>query len=166
MVEVEQVAQSNGQLPARVEPGVLLQLSNEMVRIYKEIFGRGPTRARVDWAGPDTILCTLEDSLTPAERKLAELGEHERLRDTRTFFQHACEADFRESVERTTGRKVRAFVSGIDTDAGRVLRGVLLRAGNGLASAVSVSASAVRAHEIQRDCLRDYQPWDGFQDRS
>ena len=114
-VIAEQAARTNGHLPARVEPGVLLHLSNEMVRIYKEIFGRGPTRARVDWAGPDTILCTLEDSLTPAERKLAELGEHERLRDTRTFFQHACEADFRESVERTTGRKVRAFVSGIDT---------------------------------------------------
>ena len=32
------------------------------------------------------------------------------------FFQHACEDDFRESVERITGRKVRAFVSGIDTD--------------------------------------------------
>ncbi|MEA2377538.1 MAG: hypothetical protein QOD13_1445, partial [Thermoleophilaceae bacterium] len=27
-----------------------------------------------------------------------------------------CENDFRESVERITGRKVRAFVSGIDTD--------------------------------------------------
>ena len=115
-MEVEQIAQSNGRLPDQIEPGVLLQLSNEMVRIYKEIFGRGPTRARVDWAGPDTILCTLEDSLTPAERKMAELGEHERLRDTRTFFQHACEADFRESVEAITGRKVRAFVSGIDTN--------------------------------------------------
>ena len=93
----------------------MLQLSNEMVRIYKELFGRGPTRARADWAGPDALLCTLEDSLTPAERKMAELGEHQRLRDIRTFFQHASESDFRESVERITGRKVRAFVSGIDT---------------------------------------------------
>ena len=103
-------------LAARPELGVVLQLSNEMVRIYKELFGRGPTRARADWAGPDALLCTLEDSLTPAERKMAELGEHQRLRDIRTFFQHASESDFRESVERITGRKVRAFVSGIDTD--------------------------------------------------
>jgi uncharacterized protein YbcI len=100
----------------RSDANVVLNLSNEMVRIYKEIFGRGPTRTRADWAGRDALLCTLEDSLTPAERKLAELGEHQRLRDVRTFFQHACERDFRASVEQITGRRVRAFVSGIDTE--------------------------------------------------
>ena len=106
----------DGHPPPRPDAHVLLNLSNEMVRIYKEIFGRGPTRTRADWAGPDALLCTLEDSLTPAERKLAELGEHQRLRDMRTFFQHACERDFRASVEEITGRRVRAFVSGIDTE--------------------------------------------------
>jgi len=98
------------------ETGVALLISNEMVRIYKEIFGRGPTRARANWAGPDALLCTLEDSLTPAERKMASLGEHQRLRETRMFFQHVCEDDFRESVERITGRRVRAFVAGIDAE--------------------------------------------------
>ena len=114
-MQSDRIMEGDGQLAARPELGVVLQLSNEMVRIYKELFGRGPTRARADWAGPDALLCTLEDSLTPAERKMAELGEHQRLRDIRTFFQHASESDFRESVERITGRKVRAFVSGIDT---------------------------------------------------
>lgn len=46
-----------------------------MVRIYKEQFGRGPTRARTEFAGPDIIVTTLEESLTPAERRLAEIGE-------------------------------------------------------------------------------------------
>ena len=114
-MQSDRIIEGDGQLAARPELGVVLQLSNEMVRIYKELFGRGPTRARADWAGPDALLCTLEDSLTPAERRMAELGEHQRLRDFRTFFQHASESDFRESVERITGRKVRAFVSGIDT---------------------------------------------------
>ena len=90
-MEAEQVARTNGQLSAPSQPSQVVQLSNEMVRIYKEIFGRGPTRTRADWAGPDTLLCTLEDSLTPAERKMAELGEHQRLREMRTFFQHVCE---------------------------------------------------------------------------
>jgi uncharacterized protein YbcI len=112
---MEQVAQGNGQPTASSQNGVVLQISNEMVRIYKDLFGRGPTRARADWAGPDALLCTLEDSLTPAERKLADMGEHQRLREIRTFFQHVSENDFRESVERITGRTVRAFVSGIDT---------------------------------------------------
>jgi uncharacterized protein YbcI len=93
---------------------VPLQLSNEMVRLYKELFGRGPTGARTDFAGPDCVVCTLEQSLTPAERAMVELGELQRLRDVRLFFQHARENDFREAVERITGRRVRAFVSGMD----------------------------------------------------
>ncbi len=88
-----------------------------MVRIYKDSFGRGPTRVRTAWAGPDTIVTTLEDTLTTADRKLVALGEHERLRGMRTFFQYAAVADFCEPVERVTGRKVKAFISGIDTEA-------------------------------------------------
>jgi uncharacterized protein YbcI len=98
----------------RHERSVLLEVTNAMVRIYKEQFGRGPTRARSDWAGADTLLCTLEDTLTPAERKLVELGESMRLVETRLFFQHACKEDFRATVEEITGRTVRAFVSGTD----------------------------------------------------
>jgi uncharacterized protein YbcI len=95
--------------------GLLAAVSNEMVRLYKEQFGRGPTRARTHWAGPDTLITVLEDTLTPAERNLVRLGEHQRLRDLRTFFQYASVPDFCEPVERLTGRTVRAFLSGIDT---------------------------------------------------
>jgi uncharacterized protein YbcI len=93
---------------------LLMQVSNEMVRLYKSQFGRGPTRARTNWAGPDTLISTLENSLTPAEQNMVALGEHQRLVDTRTFFQYASRDRFCEIVERLTGRKVRAFVSGID----------------------------------------------------
>jgi uncharacterized protein YbcI len=96
---------------------VQMQLSNEMVRLYKEQFGRGPTKARTNWAGPDILLCVLEDTLTPAERNLVKLGEHQRLRDLRMFFQYASVSAFCEPVERLTGRKVRAFHSSIDTIA-------------------------------------------------
>jgi len=86
-----------------------------MVRLYKSLFGRGPKRARTNFAGPDTIIVTLEESLTPAEQTMAEMGEHQRLRDIRLLFQYAREDDFREVIERHTGRQVRAFVSGMDT---------------------------------------------------
>src|SRR4051812_41097099 len=95
---------------------LLLQVSNEMVRLYKTQFGRGPTKVRTNWAGPDTIIVTLENSLTPAERNMVTMGEHQRLRDTRMFFQYASEREFREVIERLTGRDVRAFVSGIDAE--------------------------------------------------
>jgi uncharacterized protein YbcI len=96
---------------------LLLSVSNEMVRIFKEQFGRGPTKARTDWAGPDVLVVVLEDTLTPAERRLVELGEHERLRESRMFFQYASVRDFCGPIERLTGRKVKAFISGLDTEA-------------------------------------------------
>jgi uncharacterized protein YbcI len=91
-------------------------VSTAMVKLYKEQFGRGPTKTRTNFAGPDVLITTLEDSLTPAERNMVAMGENQRLRDTRMFFQYATETRFRESVEEITGRKVRAFVSGIDCE--------------------------------------------------
>ncbi|MEA2361145.1 MAG: hypothetical protein QOD71_290 [Thermoleophilaceae bacterium] len=91
------------------------ELSNAMVRVYKEQFGRGPTKAHSVFATSDLLVCTLENSLTPAERRMAQLGEHQRIRDIRTFFQHASEPEFIQTVEQITGRRVRAFVSGTDT---------------------------------------------------
>ena len=95
--------------------GVLASVSDEMVRIYKEKFGRGPSRVRTYWVGDDVLTTTLEDTFTPAERTLAELGEHQRMRETRMLFQYAAVREFCEPVERLTGRRVKAFVSGVDT---------------------------------------------------
>ena len=95
----------------------LMQISSAMVRIYKEQFGRGPERARSYYAGPDAIVCFLENTLTPVERTLTTLDEHQRLRDMRMLFQYAAEDDFPRAIEEITGRKVVAFVSGIDTKA-------------------------------------------------
>jgi uncharacterized protein YbcI len=92
-------------------------ISTEMVRLYKGQFGRGPTSTRTLFAGPDTIVVILEDTLTPAERNLVTMGEHQRLRDTRMFFQYATVREFCEPIERLTGRKVRAFLSSIDAVA-------------------------------------------------
>jgi uncharacterized protein YbcI len=92
----------------------MLQISTEMVRLYKEAFGRGPTKARAQFAGPDLLVVTLEDTLTVAERNLAALGETERLREARLIFQNAMEDSFRAVVERALGRRTTAFVSGID----------------------------------------------------
>jgi len=107
----------NAELGRAERRGLELQeISNAMVRLYKELFGRGPTKVRTNYAGPDTIVTTLEDSLTSPERSMVRLNEHTRVRDMRTFFQYAAERDFVGSVEEITGRKVRAFVSGMDVE--------------------------------------------------
>jgi uncharacterized protein YbcI len=97
--------------------GLLSRISNEMVRIYKEQFGRGPTKTRTNWAGSDVLVVTLEQTFTRAEHRLRALGEHKELRDLRLLFQYADVDVFCDPVEQVTGRKVRAFVSGIDTEA-------------------------------------------------
>jgi uncharacterized protein YbcI len=95
---------------------VLMEISNAMVRLYKEMFGRGPTKARSYWTGPDAVTVILEDTLTRAERNMVKMGEHQRLRDTRMFFQYASVREFCEPVERLTGRTVRSFISGLDSE--------------------------------------------------
>ncbi len=107
------VLQSDGS--REEDHSVLAEISRAMVRLYKEQFGRGPTKAKTEYAGEDTLICTLENSLTRAEQRLVELGEDQRLRDIRMFFQHATEDEFRSVIESLTGRVVRAFISGTDT---------------------------------------------------
>src|SRR3954447_2108306 len=91
------------------------EVSNVMVRLHKEQFGRGPTRARSYFAGPDTLTCVLEEALLPAELKMIEVGEEARVRDARVAYQVATADVFIREVEGIVHRKVRAFGSAIDT---------------------------------------------------
>jgi uncharacterized protein YbcI len=99
----------------QAQRSILMEVSNAMVQLFKEQFGRGPTKARSNWAGRDTLVCVLRESFTPAEKNMVALGEHQRLRDVRLFFQAASEEQFRGVVERIVGRPVESFMSAIDT---------------------------------------------------
>jgi uncharacterized protein YbcI len=92
-------------------------VSNAMVALHKEQFGRGPTSARSNFAGPDVLVCALDDVLLPAERKMVEMGDQNRVRDARISFQAATATEFVTAVEQIVNRKVRAFASGVDPDA-------------------------------------------------
>lgn len=105
---------------AATSPSTLLNVSNAIVKIHKELLGRGPTHARAEFAGADALLCVLEGALLPAERALVEIGEHERVRQIRTILQEGTRERFVETIEDLTGREVRAFSSTIDPKAGIV----------------------------------------------
>jgi uncharacterized protein YbcI len=100
------------------QPGgwLLQDVSNAMVALHKEQFGRGPTKAQSHLAGADALLCIMEDALLPAERAMVAMGEQQRVRDTRTFFQVATADQFIGAIEAITGRTVRAFASATDPD--------------------------------------------------
>ena len=110
------------QVPQQPVAGALLQnISNALVALHKEQFGRGPTKAQSNFAGADTLVCILEDALLPAERTMVEMGEQQRVREARLFFQIATAAQFIETVESITGRTVRAFASASDPDRSVVM---------------------------------------------
>ena len=101
--------------PVEEHPTSLLAgVSNAMVALHKEQFGRGPMSARSHFAGPNVLVCVLEDALLPAERKLVAMGDHQRVRETRVAFQVATTKEFIAAVEQIVGRKVRAFASATD----------------------------------------------------
>jgi uncharacterized protein YbcI len=100
--------------------GVLASVSNEMVRLHKEQFGRGPTKARSHFAGRDTLVSVLENTLLPAELALVEMGQQQRVQESRMFFQTATREKFITAVEKIVGRKVVAFSSATDPYAATV----------------------------------------------
>jgi uncharacterized protein YbcI len=107
----------------REQPGewLLQDVSNAMVALHKEQFGRGPTKARSHLAGADALLCVMDDALLPAERTMVEMGEQQRVRESRMFLQVATADQLIATVEAITSRTVRAFASATDPDRGVVM---------------------------------------------
>lgn len=99
---------------------ILAAVSSAMVALHKEQFGRGPKRARSNFAGADALVCVLTDVLLPAELAMVEMGDQQRVRETRTYLQVATAKQFTEAVEQITGRTVRAFASASDPDQNTV----------------------------------------------
>ena len=98
-----------------VEPGATFgslsaAISNAVVRLLHDYTGRGPTHARTT-IGPDTIVVTLRDSLTKAERTLAARGQALEVLAMRRAFQNTMREDMIAAIESLTGRKVEAFLS-------------------------------------------------------
>jgi uncharacterized protein YbcI len=128
----------------------LSAVSNAMVTLHKEQFGRGPTTARSGFAGPDTLICVLEHALLPAELKMVEMGEQQRVRESRMAFQVATATEFVAAVEQIVGRKVRAFSSALDADKNVVFENFVFESrdsgsdGNG-------APTAERAAELGQD---------------
>jgi uncharacterized protein YbcI len=91
-------------------------VSNTLVALHKEQFGRGPTGARSYFAGPDILVCVLEGALLPAEAALVKMGEQQRVRDARLFMQVATADRFTAKIEEIVGRKVYSFTSSLDPD--------------------------------------------------
>ena len=97
-------------VPEQAERSPAVAIANAVVRIHKEGYGKGATRARTRMVD-DMIVVELEDILTPVEHTLLAAGREEQVRVTRQVFQQAHRDAFISAVEEICGRKVRAFLS-------------------------------------------------------
>ena len=59
-----------------------LEISNLVVRIYREYTGRGPTKSRA-FVNGSIVVWVASDGLTKAERRLSERGEADTVRSLR-----------------------------------------------------------------------------------
>jgi uncharacterized protein YbcI len=87
-------------------------VTSALVGIHSEYLGRGPKTASTFHHG-NVLVTLMHEVLTPAEKALVRAGHGDAIAHIRRLFQEMMEAEFRVAVERLTGRKTVAFVSGI-----------------------------------------------------
>src|SRR4051812_14301449 len=104
--------------PRRDERGrVLLELSNAVVRVHKEYYGKGPTKARSHLTA-DLLTVILEGGFTRSEQTLLAHGHDAEVIQSRAALQDSVEHELRTAVEQILGRRVRSFMSANDPAEG------------------------------------------------
>jgi len=86
------------------------QLANATMALYKEYFGKGPRDCRA-YLEADLIVLVLNGGYTAAEQTLFEAGRWHDVRRARLAWQESMEVRFVDTIERLTGRTVKAFMS-------------------------------------------------------
>ena len=93
-------------------------ISNAMVGIKKNLYGKGPTKAKT-YINDNIVFCVLEGGLTQNELTLLEAGEADTVRSFRLKFQEVVSEQATGAVEELTGRKVVGYHSQIVFDPDR-----------------------------------------------
>ena len=98
-----------------VHGDVLTSISEGMVALLKEFYGRGPTRAK-SYYQDDLVVCVLRGGFTRVEQTLLDGGRGNAVIQQRMEFQEIMRQRFGEVVESATGRRVIGFMSGNQQD--------------------------------------------------
>jgi uncharacterized protein YbcI len=91
---------------------VRAEVSNAMVGLKKDFYGKGPTKAKT-FLNDNYVFCVLEGGLTRNEETLIERGHEDLVRNYRLRFQEAMEEPTIEAIQRITGRSVVGYHSQI-----------------------------------------------------
>jgi uncharacterized protein YbcI len=91
---------------------LLARISTEVVRTFKEYYGKGPTSAK-SYMFDDLLFVVMRGGLNPSEKFLLENDEADVVRQYRQTFENRMNEILSEKIEELTGRKVIAFNSQI-----------------------------------------------------
>jgi uncharacterized protein YbcI len=94
---------------------LLAEITNQIVALMREHYGRGPIRAKT-YVLDNLIVCVLSEGFTAIERTMMEGGEPDRVLAMRRDFQRLMETRYSQMIETLTGRKVLAFLSQAHVD--------------------------------------------------
>jgi uncharacterized protein YbcI len=95
---------------------LLAAISNRIVAIMREHYGRGPMKAKT-YVLDDIIVVVLRGAgFTPLEKTIMDSGEPSRVVAMREDFQRYMATRYKEMIEQLTGRKVVAFLSQAHVD--------------------------------------------------
>ncbi len=94
---------------------MLTAVSEGMVALLKEFYGRGPTRTK-SYYEDDLVTCLLRGGFSRVERTLLEGGRGASVIQQRMEFQEVMRERFVAVIERATGRRVIGFMSGNQQD--------------------------------------------------
>jgi uncharacterized protein YbcI len=89
----------------------LAAVTNGIVQLYSQYYGRGPTKAKSYLLDGHIVVCVLGDTLTTVEQTLVDNGNSDMVRQVRLTFQEAMAEEFKGVVERAMGRRVTAYHS-------------------------------------------------------
>ena len=91
---------------------LLARISTEIVKTFKEYYGKGPTSAK-SYMFDDMLFVVMRGGLNAAEKFLLEKDEFDVVRQYRQTFENRMNEILSEKIEELTGRKVIAFNSQI-----------------------------------------------------
>ncbi len=90
---------------------VLTAISDGLVSLLKEYYGRGPTRVK-SYFQDDLVVCLLRGGFSRVEQTLLDGGRGAAVIEQRMEFQELMRGRFEEVVKTATGREVIGFMSG------------------------------------------------------
>ena len=105
------VSPEQGKNKSSAHGDVLTAISDGMVALLKEFYGRGPTRAK-SYFEDDLVVCVLRGGFSRVEQTLLEGGRGTAVIHQRMEFQDLMRERFEGVIAQATGRRVIGFMSG------------------------------------------------------